>query len=140
MKYSRGRPLTIVTDCHSSGQWVSECAKFLDEQGVKACGHSAKQKGILLKIYASCHQGQDAAELLHIIHGISVENGIIYFPRNTVIRKNQITMGFDFTELRCGTKEHEVCSVPEDNSWLEELNASTSKSMDTFPNSQKDAL
>ena len=25
MKYGRGRILTVVTDCHSSGRWVSQC-------------------------------------------------------------------------------------------------------------------
>ena len=59
----RGRVLTIVTDCSHSGSWVRECMTFLDEQGVGPCGHSARDKGILLKVYASCLSHQVPRQL-----------------------------------------------------------------------------
>ena len=74
MKHSRGQVLCLVPDCHSSGYWVVECAKFLDEQGVRPCGHSAREKGILLKVYASCKTGQDTAELCYTLQAMEVES------------------------------------------------------------------
>ena len=47
----RGHVLTIVTDCSHSGCWVKQCITFLDEQGVGPCGHSAREKGILINVY-----------------------------------------------------------------------------------------
>ena len=46
LKIFRGRVLGLVSDCSHSGSWVKECMAFLDEQGVKPCGHSARDKGI----------------------------------------------------------------------------------------------
>ena len=45
-----GRVLSIVTDCSHSGCWVKQCMTFLDEQGVGPCGHSARDKGVLIKV------------------------------------------------------------------------------------------
>ena len=121
MKYSHGHTLTIITDCHSSGQWVIECAKFLDEQGVNACGHSAREKGILLKVYASCQPGQDATDLRYTTHGIALGNGNMYLYKNKTIANGQTTIGADFTELRCGMREDEECSIPSSASWLKRI-------------------
>ena len=71
MRYGRGRTLTIVTDCHSSGNWVNRGKTFLRSHGIPVCGHLAKEKEILLRIYASCRTGQDA-----MIYGISHEASI----------------------------------------------------------------
>ena len=57
--------LTIVSDCHSSASWETECAKFLDEEGVRPCGHSATEKGILLKLYTPCRAHQSAVRLCY---------------------------------------------------------------------------
>ena len=51
--YFKGRVLTISTDCSYSGCWVKEAMTFMDDQGVGPCGHAAKEKGILVKVYAS---------------------------------------------------------------------------------------
>ena len=119
MKHRRGRLLTIITDCHSSGQWVMECAKFLDEQGVKPCGHSARKKGILLKVLASCQPGQDSAELAYTTQGMYLgEDGHIRRPFKTKqLRAEQHMFGVDFTKFRCGKKEEEKCSIASDATW-----------------------
>ena len=42
----------IVATLH--GSWVRKAMAFMDEQGMGPCGHMAKRKGILVKVYASC--------------------------------------------------------------------------------------
>ena len=118
MKYSHGRVLTIVPDCHSSGRWVSECAKFLDEQGVKPCGHSAKEKGILLKVYAACKTGQDTAELCYITRAMELrDDGYVYHWSGKELSAQQDKFGVDFTNMRCKKHEKEECSIAPDSTW-----------------------
>ena len=118
MKYSCGRVLTIVPDCHSSGRWVSECAKFLDEQGVKPCGHSLKEKGILLKVYAACRTGQDTAELCYITRAIELrDDGYVYHWHRKELSARQNTLGVEFTKMRCKKEEEEECSIALDSTW-----------------------
>ena len=116
MRHSRGRFLTIIPDCHSSGKWVSECAKFLDEQGVKPpCGHSAKEKRTLLKVYASCRTGQDSAELCYTTRAMELEeDGIVYHHTSKNLSAKQHTLGVDFTKMSCGKGEEEKCTIPAD--------------------------
>ena len=115
MKYRRGRTLTIITDCHSSGQWVSECAKFLDEQGVKPCGHSAREKGILLKVYASCQPGQESAELLYTTRAMELGyRSLLYLHQTKQLSDQQTTHSVDFTAVRCGEKK---CSIAPSTTW-----------------------
>ena len=118
MKHSRGRLLTIVSDCHSSGRWVSECAKFLDEQGVKPCGHSAREKGILLKVLASCQPGQDSAELAYTTQAMELRKGEIrWYWFHKTLSIQQKTFYADFTRVRCGKGEEEECNIPSDATW-----------------------
>ena len=100
MNHSCGRTLTIITDCHSSGRWVSECAKFLDEQGVKPCGHSAWEKGILLTVYASCLTGQDSAKLLYTTQAMELKENRVYYYTEKQLSAHQKTLGVDFTKVK----------------------------------------
>ena len=118
MKHSRGRVLTLVPDCHSSGHWVEECAKFLDEQGVRPCGHSATERGILLKVSAACKTGQDAAELCYTTRAIELkDDGIVYHLTRKELRDEQKTFGLDITWMMCGKAKEEVCSIASDSTW-----------------------
>ena len=118
MKHSRGRVLTIVPDCHSTGHWVSECARFLDEQGVKPCGHSAKEKGILLKAYTACRTGQDTAELCYTTRAMLLEDdGYVHHRIDKEFSAQQNTFGVAFTGIRCGEEEGEECSMAPEATW-----------------------
>jgi len=57
-----GKPLTIQSDCCYSGNWVRDCAKTLDKLGIPPCGHRARERGILIKVFTSCQPDQKAAE------------------------------------------------------------------------------
>ena len=70
-RHFRGRVLTIISDCSYSGSWVREAMAFMDEQGVGPCGHVAKEKRILLKVYASCLASEIPAELAFSTHCIT---------------------------------------------------------------------
>ena len=118
MKYSRGRVLTLVPDCHSSGHWVGQCAKFLDEQGVRPCGHSATEKGILLKVYATCEKGQDTAELCYLTRNMELDDdGFVYHWYRNNLSNHQRAFGVNFTAIRCGKGKEEECSIASDSTW-----------------------
>ena len=121
MKHNRSRYLDIITDCHSSGSWVRECAKFLDEQGVKPCGHSAREKRYFLRVYASCEAGQNSAELAYTTRAMLVKDGMIYHYTRRELSAKQHTFGVDFTEVRCGKGEEEKYSIAQDSTWFKAI-------------------
>ena len=93
---------------------MSQCAEFLDEVGVKPCGHSAREQGVLLQVAASCKAGQDSAELVFTV------NESFYRSQNlitgTMLRMQQQTFCVDFTSIGCGTRD-EACTIASDATW-----------------------
>ena len=108
----RGHVLTIVSDCSYSGCWVKECMTFLDEQGVGPCGHAAKDKGMLINVYASCLSHQIPRKLAFSVVGCKTdkESGFIIsnlYSSVTLDVKNRIAdsqyaKGMNFTNIMCG--------------------------------------
>ena len=95
-----------------------KCAKFLDEQGVRPCGHSATGKGILLKVYAACKTGQDAAELCYTTRGMEVKSdGFVYYWLSKEFSDHQKSFGVRFTLVRCGKGEEEECAIASKSTW-----------------------
>ena len=127
----RGHVLTIVTDCSHSGSWVRECMTFLDEQGVKPCGHSARDKGVYIKVFASCLSHQVPRQLAFSVHTCTnAENtGDLSFSlcssisSHCMITNAQHTRGIDFTEVTCGRDSinEECLCLPQANwqTWRE---------------------
>lgn len=103
-KYLKGKLLYIFLDCCYSGQWVVDCAKCLDEMGIGACGHQAKENGMLLKVFASCRPNQKATMYSYIlkegIHYYEKYNGIGCFCVKK-LSDTQTTYGCDFTRIKC---------------------------------------
>ena len=115
----RGHVLTIVSDCSYSGRWVKQCYEFMDGQGVGVCGHHAIDKGVLMKVVASCRPHQKAQVL-----GYSLK--CMFFDKNTGknmqllkwdIREGQQTFGQDFTAIICGGKVDEECRADASRTW-----------------------
>ena len=107
----RGRVLTIVTDCSNSGSWAKQCMAFLDQQGVGPCGHSARDKGILITVIASCLSHQVPRQLAHSVYGSSndkntglytVTKAYHLIALEAKITDNQHGYGINFTGIRCG--------------------------------------
>ena len=67
MNHFRGRVLTIESDCSYAGHWWKQLQTFMDEQGVQPCGHSARDRGILIKVFTSCQSNEVPHRLLYSI-------------------------------------------------------------------------
>ena len=107
----RGRVMVLVSDCSHSGSWVRECMAFLDEQKVGPCGHSARDKQILIKVFSSCLSSQVPRKLSFSIYGCMNDKntGDMMFDRlsngiwvTSKITDAQHVSGYDFTKVRCG--------------------------------------
>ena len=122
-QHFRGRVLNITSDCSYSGSWVREAMAFMDEQGVGPCGHVAKEKGILVKVFASCLANEVPAELAFSTHGIAnipntgrmTFNGPGY--RGDEIHDGQHCSWFEFTEVRCQNKIDQPCTMAPGSTW-----------------------
>ncbi len=116
IEYFKGRILTIVTDCSYSGCWVKEAMTFMDEQDVGPCGHAAKEKGILVKVFASCLANEIPTELESSTHYAKNDKntgtliGTVSFNRQHTTRQ-------DFTEVRCKSKIDEPCTMAPGSTW-----------------------
>ena len=114
-----GRVLTIVTDCSHSGCWVKQCMTFLDEQGVGPCGHSARDKGILIKVFASCLSHQVPRQLAFSVHGClnskNTEVLLFYLPKQ--IAPTQHVYNMDATRVKCGQDsiQGKCLQLPQEN-------------------------
>jgi hypothetical protein len=129
LKLLRGRVLTIVSDCSHSGSWVRECMNFLDQQGVGPCGHKARDKGILLKIFTSCLSHQIPRQLAHLVRGFKNEKntnnlGFIetlpFISPKSELCDAQHANTKDFTEVLCrrrGKDINQECLCLPEASW-----------------------
>ena len=121
MNHLRGRVLSIHSDCSYAGQWVKQLEAFLDEQGVQPCGHSARDKGILIKVFASCRSNQVPYRLLYSIRGCANDknNGNIFIRQNGFeVAQAQLTKLVDSTYIRCNNKSiTELCTLKPGYTW-----------------------
>ena len=98
---------------------MKECCQYLDEHGVQPCGHSAKEKGILMKVYASCRPGEVAATPCFSVRTVDSDknSGCMSYYLGKQMRDNQHSFGTNFTSLRCGKKIEEPCALSPDYTW-----------------------
>ena len=84
---------------------------FLDQQGVGPCGHAARDKGILIKVVASCLSHQVPRKLALSVHGCRNEKntGDLFYKKifNSMSLESEIAdaqhvRGIDITRVRCG--------------------------------------
>ena len=120
-QHFRGRVLTIVSDCSYSGSWVTEAIEFMDEQGVGPCGHMAKKKGILVKVFASCLANEIPAELAFSTYcpqnGSTGDMCWIIDYCDEQIQDDQHPSGIDFTEIQCENKIDQPCTMAPGSTW-----------------------
>ncbi len=118
--------MTVVSDCSYSGRWIYDCMKFLDSKGVLPCGHSAREKGILLKVYSSCLSHQIPRSFSFAVYGCknNVNSGyqtfcVIECIRNqSKISDGQHSIGIDYTEIQCtGKSIDEACRLHTSATW-----------------------
>ena len=87
LKHSKGKVLTIHSDCSYAGCWIKALVEFLDEKEVQPCGHSARDKGILLKVFASCQTNEIASKLAYSIRGANTFRNILLWTIRKGSRK-----------------------------------------------------
>ena len=122
-RYLRGRVLTIITDCSHSGAWTNACLDYLDEKGVRPCGHSAKEKGILIKVFASCRPEERAATNCFFVQ--AAENntntddnsGTLYYYTPKELSKSQHCYGASTTDITCKKSAEEACALQPELTW-----------------------
>lgn len=118
----RGKQLTIVSDCSYSGHWVKDCINVLDSEGILSCGHHTRERGILLKIMASCEAGQQAKMLAYVQKGMLVKGSKIHALRSKHIAGDQVPIFGDFVVIRCRHSASESCEVYDSKcTWSDKL-------------------
>ena len=92
---------------------MESCTEFLVEVGVRPCGHSAREKGIKLKVWCSCQPDQIGSSLIYSARGNGNDKntGDKYVTNGYLIAPDQKTCGNDFTEVICGKTPEEECAV-----------------------------
>ncbi len=121
-EYFKGRVLSIGSDCSYSGCWVKEAMVFMDEQDVGPCGHAAKEKGILVKVYTSCLANEIPAELASSTHCSKNDANTGRGSHNNKLRGKEIhdgqhTSGLNFTGIRCKSDIDEPCTMAPGSTW-----------------------
>ena len=122
-QHFRRHVLTISSDCSYSGSWVREAMTFMDEQGVGPCGHVAKEKGILVKVFASCLANEIPAELAFSTHcagnHLISKELVLNTPdhQSTKIHEDQHTTRLDFTQVQCKNKINQPCTMAPGSTW-----------------------
>ena len=94
--------------------------EFLDEQGVQSCGHKAREKGMVIKVFASCKSNEIPTKYRFSVSGTRNDkytgNMIFMIPKQ--LQKTQITYGIDSSELNCNSKTiGDPCTLPPGLTW-----------------------
>ena len=121
LKNFKGRVLTIDTDCSYAGNWIKAAIEFFEEMDTKPCGHSVKEKGILLKVFASCKSNQIPYKLAYSLHGTNTDKNsgeLSIKPSGKEIEKSQHIKSIDATVIRCENKDIDAeCKLKPDDTW-----------------------
>ena len=92
---------------------------FLDEQGVGPCGHSARDKEILIKVFASCLSHQVPRQLAFSVRGYMNDKNtghmILEYPHE--IADFQLINSIDATAVICGQDsiQDKCLHLPQEN-------------------------
>ena len=117
----KGCVLSIRADCSYSGRWVKELMKFLEEQGVKPCGHSARETGILIKVFASCKPTEIPYRLLYSLRAqLNDKNTGMALVKYSgfEVAKDQHIHWLDPTILKCNASSfEEPCTFSPEYTW-----------------------
>ena len=123
IKYFVVSVLVIHTDCSYSGSWVKSCGEFLDKKGVQPCGHSAREKGILIKVFASS-KATEAAQSLYYSTRVArnkTNSGELCVALS-VADDLQYCTQINSTHIRCDNETIEQpCTLPPDFTWQKQL-------------------
>ena len=111
-RHFQGKLLCLICDCCFAGHWIQRCGEALDSMGIGACGHQAREHGILIKIGTSCQSDQTASDTCFASNGVRLgSEGRLTFSICKDIGPTQTTFFMDFTKARCFSKPKESCRL-----------------------------
>ena len=119
INHFKGKPLSIVSDCSYSGNWISECCKRLDEMNVPSCGHHTREQGLLFQIFTSCQPNEEATALCYVNEAVlysEADKAVLLWPNKT-LSSGQKTMRTDFKYIYCSKLANESCETDADCTW-----------------------
>ena len=94
--------------------------EFLDEQGVQPCGHKAREKGMIIKVFTSCKFNEIPTEYRFSVSGMSTDKstGTMGFWISEQLLETQTTDDIDSSFLNCNSKTiDEPCTLPPGLTW-----------------------
>ena len=94
--------------------------EFLDEQGVQPCGHKAREKGMIIKILASCKSNEIPTEYCHCVSGMHNDKsiGAVIFIMSKPLSETQTTTYIDSSHINCNSRSiDEPCTLPPGLTW-----------------------
>ena len=93
--------------------------EFLDEQGVQPCGHKAREKGMVIKVYASCKSNEIPAEYCYTVSGMDNKStGNMAFKLSEQLSETQTTEAIDSSHLNCSSETiNEPCTLSYGLTW-----------------------
>ncbi len=112
MEHFQGKTLVINSDCPYSGQWVEVCKRFLQDNHVQPCGHSAMSKKIQIKVFCSCQPHEIGSTLLYSARAnrTDVDTGAKYIKTDVNIGPpDQTTCFVDSTKIFCNQTPDDRC-------------------------------
>ena len=101
---------------------MESCKEFLDEVGVQPCGHSARKKGIKIKLLCSCQSDQRGSSLTFSARGNRNDKniGTMYVKFGCSVAPDQTTCGVDSTNISCEKTPEEECTLVPSFTYQEE--------------------
>ena len=115
-KHFHGKMLYIVVDCCFAGQWVQTLAMCLTSQNIGACGHYARDRGILIKIMAACQSDELAYDGAYSEKAVFIDasDKHLTFDAAKIVTgsEHQTSCFLDTTEIRCSNSPDEECNWP----------------------------
>ena len=94
--------------------------EFLDEQGVQPCGHKAREKGTIIKVFTSSQSTEIPTKYSFCVSGLSndKDRGTLVFHSIRRQLKTQKMDYVDSSKLRCrSTTIYGPCTMPPDCTW-----------------------
>ena len=125
-QHFRSKLLTLIIDCPYAGNWGLSCVEEFDRMGIPACGHQAKRRGYMIKVFSSCHRDQIARELNYSVDSVRFKDDGLYFYAEK-LPEGQKPFHLDFTKITCGQKPNAECKAPHDWRWKDLLSGNLSQ-------------
>ena len=93
--------------------------EFLDEQRVQPCGHKAREKGMIIKVFTSCKSYEIPTEYRYSVSGVfNKKTGFMSFKGGEQLTNKQITVNFTSSKLRCSSKTiDKPCTLEPQYTW-----------------------